>query len=156
MNRHSRLFGSALIGLAGVAAVAIADNPSGPALSRGGPRGHHIRHFERCLSTVGLSADQQSSIQGIQSESKATLQADFAAMKAAREKLHADLASGSDKSVLGQDVLDQDAAAAKMKSDARATHDQIVAKLNPDQQNALATCMQQRRGTGEATPDEQR
>jgi hypothetical protein len=143
MNRFSRLFASALIGLAGVAAAALAEDPSGPAPSRGGPRGHHIRHFERCLSTVGLSADQQSSIQGIQSESRPAIQADFAAMRAAREKLQGDLASGADKSVLGQDVLDQDAATAKLKSDVKATHDQIVAKLNPDQQNALATCMQQ-------------
>ena len=155
MNRFSRLFGSALIALAGVAATAIADDPSRAGSPRGGPRGHRVRHFERCLSTVGLSADQQSSIQAIQSESRPTLQADFASVKAAREKLESDRASGADKSVLGQDVLDQDAASAKWKTDLKATHDQFTATLNPDQQTALATCMQQRRGKGEGNPEEQ-
>lgn len=154
MKRFPRLFLMASIGLAGVAASALADEPSA-ASSRGGPRGHRVRQLERCLSTVGLSADQESSIQAIQSESRLTLQEDFAALKAARQKLQDDLASGADKSVLGQDVQDQEAASAKLKSDRKATHDQIVAKLNPDQQNTLGTCMQSRRGKGEANPKEQ-
>ncbi len=154
MNRFSRLFASVGIALAGIAASAIADDTSGRASSHGGPRGRRARHFERCLSTTGLTADQQSSIEAIQSESRPTLQADFASLKSAREKLQADLASGADKTVLGQDVQDQDAASAKLKTDLKATHDQITAKLNPDQQTALATCMQQRRGKGEAAPEE--
>jgi hypothetical protein len=133
----------ALIGVGALAALASAQESSNTAPPHRWRHGHGPRQFERCLSTVGLSADQQAAVQSIQSESKATLQADFAALKAAREKLKGDVATGADKSALGQDVLDQDASASKLKSDVKTTHDQIVAKLNPDQQNALATCMQQ-------------
>lgn len=157
MNRFPRLFGSALIGLAGIAPTAIADGPSAPAYSHGAFH-HRVRHFERCLSTVGLSEDQQAAIQSIQSQARATFQADFAALKTARERLQADLAAGADKadkSVLGQDVLDQDAASARLKADHKAVHAQIVSKLNSDQQSALAACMQPHRGTDEAAPEEQ-
>ncbi|MEP6993470.1 MAG: Spy/CpxP family protein refolding chaperone [Acidobacteriota bacterium] len=156
MNRFSRLFVSASIGLAGLAAATLAQNASGPASPRGGMRGgHRLRHFEKCLSSVNLTADQQSAVQAIQSESKAAHQADFAAMKAAREKLQADRANGADAAVLGQDVQDQDATAAKVKTDMKATHDLIMAKLNPDQQNALATCAQQHRGSADAIQNDQ-
>jgi hypothetical protein len=40
-----------------------------------------------------------------------------------------------------------------LRNDYKATHDQIVAALNPDQQSALESCMQKRRGKGEATPE---
>lgn len=155
MNRFSRLFGSAMIGLTGLAATAIADGQSGPAYAHGGFRARAIRHFDKCLSSVGLSEDQQNSIDSARADAKATFQADFAALKAAREKLKADLAGGADKSVLGQDTLDQNAAETKLKDDHKATHDQIVSKLNPDQQSALESCMQQHRGKGESVPEEQ-
>jgi hypothetical protein len=152
MNRFSRLFGSALIGLAGVAATAIADGPSAAA-PHGGFYAHRMRQFDHCLSTLGLSADQQAGIQSVKDEARAAFQADFAALRAAREKLDADLAGGAEKSALGQDVLDKDAAESKLKDDHKAAHDQILAKLNPDQQSLLQGCMQQRHGKG-APPEE--
>ncbi len=153
MNRFPRLIGSALLGLAGFAAAVMADDPTRSASTQGGFRTHRARQFERCLSTAGLNADQQAAIDSIRSEARAVVQADFAALKAAREKLQADLASGADKSVIGQDTLDQDAAAEKLRNDHKAAHDQIVAALNPDQQSALESCMQKRRGKGEAAPE---
>ena len=143
MKRFSGSSILAVIGVGALATLASAQEPANPAPLHRWRHGHGPRQFERCLSTVGLSADQQAAVQSIQSESKAALQADFAALKAAREKLQGDLATGADKSVLGQDVLDQDASASKLKSDVKATHDQIVAKLHPDQQSALTTCTQQ-------------
>lgn len=153
MNRFSRLAGLALIGLAGIATAARADEPSTSEASHGGFRKHRARQFERCLSTAGLNADQQASIDSIRSEARALIEADLAALKAARERLQADLASGADKSVLGQDLLDQDAAAEKLRNDHKATRDQIVAQLDPNQQSALESCMKQRRGKGEAPPE---
>ena len=150
MNRLSRLCGSALIGLVGIAASAAADGPDATAR---GARAHRFRPMEKCLSTVGLSSEQQSGIQAIQSESRPTMQADFAALKQAREKLDADLASGADKSVLGQDVLDKEAAEAKLRDDRKATHDRIVATLRSDQKLALETCLSQRHRKGEGAPD---
>ena len=154
MNRFPRLVASALLGLAGFAAAVMADDPSRSASIQGGFRAHRARQFERCLSAAGLNSDQQAAVDSIRSEARPLVQADFAALKAAREKLQADLASGADKSVIGQDTLDQDAAAEKLKNDHKATHDRIVATLNPDQQSALESCMQKRRGKGEATPQE--
>jgi hypothetical protein len=148
MNRLSRLLGSAAIGLAGIAATAIADGPSATGYTPGGWRAHGRRAFDRCLSSVGLSESQQADIDAARANAKTTLGADFAALKAVREKLKADLANGADKSVLGQDTLDQDAAVRKLKDDHKAARDQIVATLNPDQKNTLDTCMQQHRGPG--------
>ena len=154
MNRFPRLAGSALLGLAGFAAAVMADDPARSASTQGGYRTHRGRQFERCLSTAGLNTDQQASIDSIRAEARPVVQADLAALKAAREKLQADLASGADKSVIGQDTLDQDAAAEKLRNDHKATHDQIVAALNPDQQSALESCMQKRRGKGEGSQQE--
>ena len=141
MTRFSRLLGSALLGIAGLAATAAADGPS--TQGHGGWHGFAARRFQKCLASAGLSTEQQAAIDQIQSEAHPTFQAGFAALKAAQDKLQNDLAAGADKSVLGQDVLDKQAAMDKMKSDHKAIHDQIAAQLNPDQKNALDSCMQQ-------------
>jgi len=155
MNRLSRLLGSAVIGLAGVAATAIADGPSASGDTHGGWHAHGRRQFDKCLSSVGLSESQTADIGAARSNAKTTLQADYAALKAIREKLKADIAAGADKSVIGQDTLDQDAAVRKLKDDHKAAHDQIVSTLNTDQKSTLDSCMQQRQGQGEATAPEQ-
>lgn len=153
MNRYSRLFGSAVIGLAGLTAAALAQESSAPAYGHG-MRAHRVRQFDKCLASVGLSADQQSAIDSLRADARGAFQADLAAFKAANEKLQKDLSSGADKSVIGQDTVDKDAAGTKLKNDHRATRDQIVAKLNPDQQTALSSCMRTRHGKGEGSAEE--
>jgi Spy/CpxP family protein refolding chaperone len=149
MNRFPRLFASALIGVAGLVATAMADGPTTSGYGHAGWRGFAARHFQKCLASAGLSTEQQAAIDQIQSDARPAFQNEFAALKAAEDKLKSDLASGADKSVLGQDVLDKDAAWNKIKSDHKAIHDQIAAQLNPDQKNALDSCMAQSRGKGE-------
>ena len=156
MNRFPRLFASALIGVAGLAATAMADGPSTNGYGHAGWRGFAARHFQKCLATAGLSTEQQAAIEQIQSEAHPTFQAGFAALKAAHDKLQNDVASGADKSVLGQDVLDKEAAMSKIKSDHKDVHDKILAQLHPDQQSAVESCMQQGfRGKRGAAPSEE-
>ncbi len=151
MNRFPRLFASALIGVAGLAATAMADGPSASGYGHAGWRAFAARHFQKCLASAELSTEQQAAIDQIQSEARPTMQAGFAALKAAEEKLKNDLAAGADKSVLGQDVLDKDAASNKIKSDHKEIHDKILAQLHPDQQSAVESCMEQHGGRGAGT-----
>jgi hypothetical protein len=72
---------------------------------------------------------------------KATLKEDGKAMKAAHVQMEADLAASAEKAVLGQDVLNMDAARTKMKADGKALHDQVLAQLSADQQDTFNGCM---------------
>jgi uncharacterized protein YoaH (UPF0181 family) len=145
MNRFPRLFAMALIGFAGLAATALAGGPADSSSSGYGHAGWHgfaARHFQKCLASAGLSTEQQAAVDQIQSEARPTFQAGFSALKAAEDKLRNDVASGADKSVLGQDVLDKQAAMDKMKADHKEIHDKLLAQLHPDQQSAVESCMQ--------------
>jgi hypothetical protein len=145
MNRFPRLFASALIGVAGLAATAMAGGPADSSSNGYGHAGWHgfaARHFQKCLASAGLSTEQQAAIEQIQSDARPAMQAGFAALKAAEEKLKNDVSSGADKSALGQDVLDKQAAMDKIKSDHKDIHDRILAQLHPDQQSAVESCMQ--------------
>ena len=93
--------------------------------------GHH--QMEKCLSTLDLSDAQKAAIDEARAAGKATLKADGEAMKAVHQKMQADLAAGADKSVLGQNAIDQDAANTKMKADAKAIHEQVLGQLSNDQ-----------------------
>jgi hypothetical protein len=157
MTRFSRLFASALLGVAGLAATAMADGPSTSGYGHGGWHGFAAHHFQKCLASAGLSTEQQAAIDQIQSEARPAFQAGFAALKAAQDKLQNDVANGADKSVLGQDVLDKQAAMDKIKSDHKDIHDKILAQLHPDQQSAVESCMQQgfRGKRGSAPPEEE-
>jgi Spy/CpxP family protein refolding chaperone len=133
-------------GLAAVAFVAMtlsasADDRPAAVLGGHGAGGRGHQRLRRCLATVDLSADQKAAIAAIVAAAKPNLDADAASIKADHEKLHADISSGADKSVVGQDVLTAHADAEKLRADEGAVHDQIVAKLNPDQQNRLAACL---------------
>lgn len=138
MKRSPGLLTLALLGL-GAAAAGLADDPSAapPPRHAGGRRGAAI---ERCLSSLDLSADQRSAIQAILASGKPTIQADAEALRANHAQMESDLANGADKSTLGQNVLSQDAAKAKMKGDARALRDQVAAQLTPDQQGNFNAC----------------
>src|SRR5215471_16085201 len=118
MNRFSRLFASALIGTAGLAATALAGGPADSSANGYGHAGWHgfaSRHLQKCLASAGVSTEQQAAIDQIQSDYRPAMQANFAAMKAAEDKLRNDVASNADKSTLGQDVLDKQAVMDKIK-----------------------------------------
>jgi Spy/CpxP family protein refolding chaperone len=129
-----------LVALAFAVAATAAAGESGTAAphGRGGP-GHF--QMQNCLSALNLPAEQHAAIQSILTEGKVTLGADRQALKSLHQKMQADIAGGADKAVLGQDVLDQDAARTKMKDDMKAIHDQVLAQLLPDQQATFNTCM---------------
>jgi Spy/CpxP family protein refolding chaperone len=140
----------ALLALAAVAATALGNEPSG-AGPGGFPHargGHGLARLEKCLSTLDLSCAQQAAIPAILSSGRATLRGSAAALKADHQRLRADIANGADKSVLGQDVLDQEASRKKLHGDARAVRDQISAKLTPDQLTALRDCARPHRRGG--------
>ena len=114
-----------------------------------------MRQFDQCLSSAGSQRrTSRRTSTPIKTNARATFQADFAALKEAREKMKSDLASGADKCVLGQDALDQDAAESRLRNDHKATHDQILAQLRPDQQSALESCMAQSHGKGASVSEE--
>ena len=159
MNRFSRLFASALIGAAGLAATALAGGPADSSANGYGHAGWHgfaSRHLQKCLASAGVSTEQQAAIDQIQSDSRPAMQTNFAAMKAAEDKLRNDVASNADKSTLGQDVLDKQAVMDKIKADHKDIHDKIFAQLRPEQQSAVESCMQsQSHGPrGGASPSE--
>ena len=102
--------------------------------------------MRKCLSGLDLSADQKSAIQAIVSAAKPTLEADAATVKADRQKIHADIQAGADKSVVGQDVLTAHADAQALRAAAADVRDQILAKLSTDQQASVKDCLQASRG----------
>jgi Spy/CpxP family protein refolding chaperone len=121
---------------------ALADESAGPPPGGRGPGRHGLRHLEKCLSTLDLSADQQSALQPILSTGKATLRADAEALQADHRKLRTDTSSGADKSVLGQDGINQESDAKKLRADDQAIRDQIGAKLSGDQLSRFNACAQ--------------
>ncbi len=148
MKRFLVLFRVVTLVIAPVAVSALADETSGPGLAGHRPGGHGLRHLEKCLSTLDLPSDQQTAIQSIFSNGEATLQADAATMKSDHQKLRTDIANNADKSVLGQDLLNQNADMTKLQTDRQAIRDQILAKLSPSQQSAFNACAQAGRGEG--------
>lgn len=118
----------------GVAATARAQQgpPDGP---RPGSR-----RLEKCLASLDLPAAERESVEASLTTGHATLAADGEALRAAHARMQADVANGADKAALGQDVLDLEAARTKMKADARSVHDDVLAKLSTDQQDALNAC----------------
>jgi hypothetical protein len=126
-----------LLGLAIAAAAAADQNAPGAPHGRMA-YGHH--QMEKCLSTLDLSAAQKASIDESFAAGKITLRTDGEAMKAAHQKMEADLASGADKSVLGQNALDQEAARTKMKADAQSIHEQVLGQLSSEQVEQFNTC----------------
>jgi Spy/CpxP family protein refolding chaperone len=128
-----------VLGLA-VAAAATAADQNPPAGPHGGMMAYAHHQMEKCLSTLDLSASQKASIHEAQAAGKITLKADGDAMKAAHQKMQADLAAGADKAVLGQNAIDQDAAHAKLKADAQAIHEQVLGQLSAEQVDQLNAC----------------
>jgi Spy/CpxP family protein refolding chaperone len=141
MKRFLLNSGLAAVAFAAMTLSAYADDRPAAVLAGHGAGGHGHQRLRRCLATVDLSADQKAAIAAIVAAAKPTLQADAQTVKADHEKIHADISSGADKSVVGQDVLTAHADAEKLRADEGAVHDQIVAKLTPDQQTKLTACL---------------
>jgi len=146
MKRLVLTSGLAAVAFAAMTLSAFADERPGidRAGRAGGGRG--IMRLRKCLSGLDLSADQKSAIQAIVTAAKPALEADAATVKADRQKVRADIASGADKSVVGQDVLTAHADAQALRAAAAAVRDQILAKLSTDQQNSVKDCLQASHG----------
>jgi Spy/CpxP family protein refolding chaperone len=146
MKRFSRSLALAVVALVAMAASLAAGQPPGG--DRGMPgSGQGTGRTEHCLSTLELSAEQKTAVQTILSDNRASLRADVEAWKASQKKLRDDIARGADKSVLGQDVLDQEASAAKVRGSSQALRAQILAALSPEQQTRFNECAESRRGS---------
>jgi Spy/CpxP family protein refolding chaperone len=143
----------AFLALAAAAASSLGDEPSanGPGGFAHARRGHGLHRLEKCLTTLDLSSEQQAAIPAILASGKETLRSSAAAFQADRRKLRADLANGAEKSVLGQDVLDQEASKKRLTGDALAVRAQIEAKLSPDQLAALGDCARPRGGRNQSS-----
>jgi Spy/CpxP family protein refolding chaperone len=147
MKRFSRSLALAAVALGAMAASLLAGQPGGADRDMSGS-GQALRRTEQCLSTLGLSADRKTAVQAILSNNKVSLRADVEAWKASQKKLQDDIARGAEKNVLGQDVLDQEASAAKVRGSSQALRTQILAALTPEQQTRFNECSDSRRGKG--------
>jgi Spy/CpxP family protein refolding chaperone len=141
MKRFLLTSGLAAVAFAAMTMSAFADDRPAAVLAGHGAGGHGHQQLRRCLATVDLSADQKAAIAAIVAAAKPTLEADAQTVKADHEKVHADILSGADKCVVGQDLLTAHADAEKLRAAEGAVHDQIVAKLTPDQQTRLTACL---------------
>ena len=103
------------------------------------PRRHHLKE---CLSILDLPDQQKTDIQGIFDAAKPALEADLAAVAAARQTLQT--AAGAvppDACAVGTDFLAVKAAVATLRAERDAVRDQILATLTPDQQSRLEGCL---------------
>ena len=138
MKRLSRILMCVGLATAAVSLNALADDNAG-----GGHMGFgHSRGIQKCLAAANLTPDQQTAIDGILASGKATMQADFQALNTDHQKLQADLNNGADKSVVGQDTITVNNDKAKLKADRQALKDQVMSKLQPDQQSKVNTCLE--------------
>lgn len=158
MKRFLTIPGIALIALSAAAAARADEGSTGPRAAWG----HGLRHMEQCLASMDLPASVKSNIDASLSSGRATLKADGQSLKTLHAQMQTDLANGADKSLLGQDAINLDAARQKMKTDARSLHDELLSQLSPDQQDALRACASSHgrqgsgpsSGTGSETPQD--
>lgn len=114
----------------------------GPAGILGQRPGIALRRVIRCLKILDLSSTQKSEIQTILQEARTEIQPLRQAVKADRQKLESDIASGADKAVIGQDVLDLKADATKLHDQISSVRDQVLSKLTVDQKAKLTGCLE--------------
>ncbi len=105
------------------------------------PMGLGLRGLEKCIASSTLSPQARSGAEAALASGKDVLKADGAAMKAAHEKMQTDLDNNADKSVVGQDTINADAARTKMHADMQTIHDQVFAALSPAEQDSVNSCM---------------
>jgi Spy/CpxP family protein refolding chaperone len=142
MKRSLLSSGLAAVAFAAMTLSAFADDRPAAVLAGRDARGHGLQRLRMCLALVDLNADEKAAIQAIVAAAQPGLQADADAVRADHQKLRADVSGGADKCVVGQDLLTAHADADKLRADAGAVRDQILAKLTPDQQNRVKGCLQ--------------
>jgi len=141
MKRFLLTSGLAAVAFAAMTLSALADDRPPAVLAGHGAGGHGQQRLQRCLATADLSADQKAAIAAIFAAAKPTLEADALTVKTDHEKVKADISSGADKSVVGQDVLTAHADAEKLRAARGAVRDQILATLTTDQQAKVNACL---------------
>jgi Spy/CpxP family protein refolding chaperone len=146
MKRFPRIATFALVAFA-AAAAARSEQGAGP---RGW--GHGMNHMSQCLAQLSLSDSVRADVDNALANGRTTLRADREALQPAQSQMKTDLANNADKSVIGQDTINVDAAQKKMKADGKAMHDQVFALLSPDQQDTLRACAAQGGKGGAAAP----
>lgn len=100
---------------------------------------HHLRG---CLSILDLTEEQKVAIVGILEAARPALEADAAAVRAARETLRAALETEPpDACAIGNDALAVQAAVAAFREERNAVRAQIVATLTPEQQDRFEGCL---------------
>ena len=99
-------------------------------------------HFRACLSILDLTEEQKVAIVGILEAARPALEADAAAVHAARETLRAALeAEPPDACAIGNDALAVQAAVAAFREERDLVKAQIVATLTPEQQDRFEGCL---------------
>ncbi len=141
LNRIAFVLAFALFASAAAAPALEGDGLRAAGHPRPGGGGLALHSLHRCTALLDLTSDAKAAIDGIFAAARPSLQADREALKAARQKIEADIASGADKSVLGDDVLARHAGAQKLHADIAGVRDQVLAKLTPDQQSRLQGCL---------------
>ena len=114
------------------------------ALAQDAPAAHRPghRHLRECLSILDLTDQQRTDIQGILDAAKPTVEADLAAVSAARQTLRAAVdAVPLDACAIGSYLLALNAAIATLRAERDAVRLQVLATLTPDQQSRLQGCV---------------
>lgn len=143
-HRIASVLAFALFASAGSAPALPGDGVRGAGHPGPGGGGFALHSLHRCVALLDLNSDEKAAIDGIFTAARPSLRADMEAVKAARQKVEADVAGGADKSAIGDDVLARHAAAQKLHADIAAVRDQVLAKLTPDQQAQFQACQSER------------
>ncbi len=99
-------------------------------------------HFRACLSILDLTEEQKVTIVGILEAARPALEADAAAVRAAREALRAALETQPpDACAIGNDALAVQAAVLALRDEREAVRAQVVATLTPEQQDRFEGCL---------------
>jgi len=146
----------ALLGVLAPAALMGADRL--PVLTAGptAARSERLADLRRCLSILDLDDQQKAAIAALLVAAKPGIDADVQSVQAARETLQGDLGVSSvDPCAVGRDFLALRAAVEKLKADVGATRDEILAQLRPDQRLKLEGCLQAPSSAATASPEEE-
>ena len=112
------------------------DAPPTPAT----PSVHH--RLRDCLAILNLTDGEKTSIENVLAAAKPTVQADVAAVKAARQALETALgATPPDACTVGTDALALKTAREALRTERQTVLNQILAVLMPDQQSRLQGCL---------------
>jgi len=129
------VFGLALAGFGLAQDAPAPTTPAAPA--------HPLRHrLRECLSILDLTDAEKNALQAIFDAATPTVQADVAAVKAARETLKTALeANPPDACAIGADTLALKSARETLSAERDSIRQQVEAALTPDQVSRLEGCL---------------